>query len=179
MLGRNRLVIAAVCSVLVCACGDDDESAEPATAPATTTSAGASMEPSAEQRTAISGTIEEFNAAETPDAICAVITRGLEEAFATRGARPDLPPEQAMAPASPDCPSAVKKGQRSGHVDLVAQEVEVGKMAVERDRAAAYVTAVRGGKREPYFLLELDGEWKVVNFGVPPPDFQSLAVALG
>ena len=132
---------------------------------------GGPTEASPQVRADIEATIDEFFGAETTEEVCATVTRGYE-VMMTEGA----PPADPAAPPSEACPAVIEDAiDREVFVLEPGASVEVQKVVVEEDRAAARV--VHPDIPEPYgvFLFERDGEWYLTSENAVLPGFGDLA----
>jgi hypothetical protein len=129
-----------------------------------------------EDRAAVQEKLVAYFKADTPEKVCATITRGLEAAIQGHGAAPNIPVEQAEAPSSPNCPNVISTAVKNNEFSLEPASPGFGNVLVQGQRAA--VLATTNGKTEPYFLIHLPGGWRINDFGSPPPDFVKLNNAL-
>lgn len=148
-------------------------SSSPATAPPSGTPSTAS----ADERAAIVAVINAYEVADTPEALCATISRGLESAIEAHGGAPTVSKEEAPQSASANCPDVISKAKDAGEFQLVRTKSSVSTVMVQGARAAALVD--EAGLKRPYFLFNNSDHWLIINYGSSPPDFRDLADSLG
>jgi hypothetical protein len=164
---RHRRIVMAVVLMAIVA-GACSKKAGPATG---------IVEASGGERTAIESVLTAHYAADTPQKVCATITRGYELTIKHLGGVPPSGELGQAFTASPQCPKVIQDAVKRGDFDLTPMQVTVPKVLVQDHKAAALVQEPT--QRRRYFLAQGPEGWLIANVTTPPPDFRDLGQAIG